>query len=181
MKFYPERRFNGDNSCRYQNVVQLRVKMSIHDLPAVNAGLNGLSALLLAVGGWFIHGGKRTAHRNCMVAAFISSSLFLASYLYYHAHVGTTRFEKPIEIRPFYLALLLSHTLLAVLIVPLIFITFRLAFRGQFERHKAFARWTFPLWMYVSVTGVLIYLVLYQIFPQSPPPGQSPSVPTWKI
>ncbi len=155
--------------------------MSIHDLPLANAGLNGLSACLLALGGWLIHRGKRDAHRNCMVAAFISSSLFLASYLYYHAHVGTTRFEKPAEFRPFYLALLLSHTLLAVLIVPLIFITFRLAFRGQFERHKAFARWTFPLWMYVSVTGVVIYLLLYQIFPQAPPSGQNPDAPSWRI
>lgn len=142
--------------------------MTIQDLPLVNACLNGTSAILLGAGAWLIHKGRQGAHRNAMIAAFISSSLFLASYLYYHAHAGMTRFEKPAGFRPVYLGLLLSHTVLAVVIVPLIFITFTHAFRGQFARHKAMAKWTLPMWMYVSITGVIIYLLLYQIFPQQP-------------
>lgn len=155
--------------------------MTIHDLPVLNACLNGLSAVLLGLGRWAISRKQVQQHRALMVSAFISSALFLGSYLYYHAHIGTTRFENPAYFRPFYLALLLSHTLLATAIVPLIFITFSHAIRGRIERHRAVARWTFPLWMYVSVTGVVIYLLLYQIFPQErfqKLPGPSP---TWKI
>jgi uncharacterized membrane protein YozB (DUF420 family) len=155
--------------------------MTIQDLPMVNACLNGSSALLLAVGGWLIHRGHREAHRRCMVAALGSSALFLASYLYYHSQVGTTRFENPAGFRPYYLALLLSHTVLAVVIVPLIFVTFFHALKGRFEKHKALARWTFPLWMYVSVTGVVIYLLLYQVFPQKGPEGSKGQPPAWRI
>ncbi len=146
--------------------------MSIHDLPAVNATLNGLSALLLTFGFIFIKRGNKIAHRNCMISAFCTSVIFLASYLTYHTwiavvlHQGPTRFLNPDWFRPIYLAILISHTILAVVIVPLILMTLHRARKQNFEAHKKIARWTWPLWMYVSVTGVVIYLLLYQIFPQ---------------
>jgi len=147
--------------------------MSPADLPIVNAGLNGLSALLLAAGYYHIRGGRREAHRRCMLAAFATSTLFLISYLTYHGylawylHRGPTVFQNPAWFRPIYLAILLTHTLLATLIVPLVLLSLRHAWRQRFEQHRRLARWTWPLWMYVSVTGVLIYLLLYQIFPQN--------------
>lgn len=140
--------------------------MSISDLPLLNACLNGTSALLLTIGYIQIKMQRKTAHRNCMVSAFITSTLFLISYLYYHYHAKTTRFVDPQWFRPIYLTILLTHTLLAVVIVPMIFVTFWRAIKQQWDRHKAIARWTWPIWMYVSVTGVVIYLILYQIFPQ---------------
>lgn len=141
--------------------------MNLHDLPAVNATLNGLSAVLLFAGFVFIKQGNRIAHRNCMIGALVSSAVFLACYLTYHYMVKTvTRFENPVAWRPVYLAILLTHTILAVVILPLIFLTFTRAFKQRFEAHKKIARWTWPLWMYVSVTGVVIYLMLYRIFPQ---------------
>ena len=141
--------------------------MSVSDLPAVNACLNGLSAVFLAAGYVFIRRGNRIAHRNCMVSAFVTSTFFLACYLTYHFSVRTyTRFLEPQWFRPIYLALLLSHTLLAAIIVPLVLMTLRRAITARFELHKRLARWTWPIWMYVSVTGVVIYLLLYQIFPQ---------------
>jgi uncharacterized membrane protein YozB (DUF420 family) len=136
------------------------------DLPAINACLNGTSAALLGAGYYFIRRQNRVAHRNCMVSALVTSALFLAGYLFYHAHAGHTVFQEPLWFRPIYLALLLTHTLLAIVIVPLIFITVYLAQREQWALHQRVARWTWPLWMYVSVTGVAIYLLLYQIFPQ---------------
>ena len=141
--------------------------MSILDLPAVNACLNGLSAVFLGVGYYFIRRGNKLAHRNSMIAAFIASTLFLACYLTYHGylayvlHRGPTRFLEPAWFRPIYLAILFSHTLLAVVIVPMVFITLGRAAKQRFELHKKIARWTWPLWMYVSVTGVLIYFLLY--------------------
>ena len=147
--------------------------MSLADLPAVNASLNGLSAILLSAGYAFIRRGNQRAHRNCMVAAFISSILFLASYVTYHGclalclHRGPTVFREPPGFRPVYLGILLTHTVLAAVIVPLAIITLRRALRHRFDAHRRIARWTWPLWMYVSVTGVLIYLLLYQIFPQT--------------
>lgn len=140
--------------------------MSLSDLPLVNACFNGLSSLCLAVGYVFIKKGRKKAHRTLMVAALISSSLFLAGYLYYHFHAGATEFRQPVWFRPYYLVLLISHTVLAVVIVPLVIMTVTRAAKGDFEAHKRIARWTLPLWAYVSVTGVLIYLLLYQIFPQ---------------
>lgn len=147
--------------------------MSILDLPAVNATLNGLSALFLMAGYIFIRRQNKIAHRNCMIAAFATSAIFLACYLTYHGylgwvlHRGPTRFVNPPEWRPVYLAILLTHTVLAVVIVPLVFMTLSRAMKQRFELHRKIARWTWPLWMYVSVTGVVIYLMLYQIFPQS--------------
>lgn len=140
--------------------------MSFSDLPAVNATLNGLSAIFLTAGFIFIRRKNQTAHRNCMVTAVILSVLFLACYLTYHFKAGRTVFKDPEWFRPIYLTLLLTHTVLAVTIVPMIIITLSRALRERFDAHKKIARWTWPLWMYVSVTGVIIYLLLYQIFPQ---------------
>ena len=147
--------------------------MSITDLPAVNATLNGLSAIFLALGFIFIKRGSKIAHRNCMIAAFITSAIFLGCYLTYHGylawvlHRGPTRFLNPPAWRPVYLTILLTHTVLAVVVVPLVFMTLGRARRHDFEAHKKIARWTWPIWMYVSVTGVVIYFLLYQIFPQT--------------
>jgi uncharacterized membrane protein YozB (DUF420 family) len=147
--------------------------MTIHDLPAVNATLNGLSAVLLALGFFFIKRGNKIAHRNCMISAFCTSVIFLGCYLTYHGylalvlHQGPTRFLNPAWFRPVYLTILLTHTILAAAIVPLILVTLHRARKQQFEAHKKIARWTWPLWMYVSVTGVVIYLLLYRIFPQT--------------
>lgn len=146
--------------------------MTIHDLPALNATLNGLSAIFLTLGFIFIKRGNKIAHRNCMVSAFATSVVFLICYLIYHGYIaivlkqGPTRFVHPEWFRPYYLAILLSHTLLAIVIVPLILMTLWRAKKQNFAAHKKIARWTWPLWMYVSVTGVVVYLLLYQIFPQ---------------
>jgi uncharacterized membrane protein YozB (DUF420 family) len=144
--------------------------VSIHDLPAVNASLNGLSAFFLTAGFVFIRQKNKIAHRNCMIAAFCTSVIFLGCYLTYHLSVQTvTHFRNPEWFRPVYLAILLTHTVLAVVIVPMILITLNRARLQRFELHKKIARWTWPLWMYVSVTGVAVYLLLYQIFPQTKP------------
>jgi uncharacterized membrane protein YozB (DUF420 family) len=146
--------------------------MSPKDLPIVNACLNGLSAVLLGCGYYYIRRKDQAAHRKCMIGAFVSSVLFLVCYLTYHTylayylHQGPTVFRDPAWFRPIYLAILLTHTLLAIVIVPMAIMTLSRALRGRFDRHRKIARWTWPLWMYVSVTGVLIYLLLYQIFPQ---------------
>ena len=140
--------------------------MNISDLPAVNACLNSTSAVLLTIGYTLIKRGRQNAHRNCMIGALISSTLFLACYLTYHAYAGGTRFQNPQWFRPIYLAILLTHTLLAAAVVPLVFLTLTPALRQRWDRHKRIARWTWPVWMYVSITGVVIYLLLYQIFPQ---------------
>ncbi len=146
--------------------------MSVHDLPAVNASLNGLSAVFLAAGFIFIRRKNKIAHRNCMIAAFCVSVVFLICYLTYHTylafalHQGPTRFDNPAWFRPIYLAILLTHTVLATAIVPLILITLNRALRERFDAHKNIARWTWPLWMYVSVTGVVVYWLLYIKFPQ---------------
>jgi uncharacterized membrane protein YozB (DUF420 family) len=149
--------------------------VSIHDLPAINASLNGLSAVFLTAGFVFIRRENKIAHRNCMIAAFVTSIFFLACYLTYHTwlavvlHQGPTRFLEPQWFRPIYLAILLTHTVLAMVIVPMILITLGRAKKERFELHKKIARWTWPLWMYVSVTGVVVYLLLYQIYPQTQP------------
>jgi putative membrane protein len=141
--------------------------VTVADLPAVNACLNGLSAVFLTAGYVCIRRGNKIAHRNCMISAFATSTIFLICYLTYHFTVNAvTRFEKPEWFRPIYLTILLTHTVLAVVIVPLVLITLRRALKERFELHKKVARWTWPIWMYVSVTGVVIYLLLYQIFPQ---------------
>jgi putative membrane protein len=133
--------------------------------PQINATLNGASAVLLLIGRNFIKHGRMAAHRATMIAALVSSSLFLTSYLYYHAHVGSVRFQGQGWSRPLYFTILTSHTILAIVIVPMVIITLSRALRGRFEQHRAIARWTFPLWIYVSVTGVVVYFMLYQLFP----------------
>ncbi|HVV72396.1 MAG TPA: DUF420 domain-containing protein [Verrucomicrobiae bacterium] len=146
--------------------------MSPLDLPVVNACLNGLSAVLLGFGYYFIRRKEQTAHRNCMIGALVASVLFLACYLTYHGylayylHRGPTIFRHPAWFRPIYLGILLTHTVLAIVIVPMVIMTVNRALRQRFDPHRRIARWTWPLWMYVSITGVLIYLLLYQIFPQ---------------
>jgi putative membrane protein len=130
-------------------------------LPALNAALNSASALLLAAGYLFIRSGNVAAHRRCMLAALATSTLFLTSYLIYHYHVGSVPFTGLGWTRRLYFTILISHTSLAVTIVPLVLITLYRALRNRFERHKRIARWTLPLWLYVSVTGVIVYGMLY--------------------
>lgn len=140
--------------------------MTINDLPAVNASLNGLATLFLLLGFIFIKRGNKTAHRNCMLAAFITSAVFLACYLTYHFSVqAVTKFQGQGWVRPVYFFILITHIILAVVIVPMILVTMSRALKERWEGHKKLARWTWPLWMYVSVTGVLVYLMLYQWFP----------------
>lgn len=131
---------------------------------ALNASLNGVSAILLAGGYAAIRNGKIAVHKTFMISAFAVSSVFLASYLVYHYRVGHVAFQGQGWIRPVYFALLFTHTVLAVVIVPMILVTLRRAWLGRFDRHRVIARWTLPLWFYVSVTGVIVYLMLYQIY-----------------
>jgi uncharacterized membrane protein YozB (DUF420 family) len=132
--------------------------------PVINATLNGCSAVLLVAGRALIARKRIAAHRAVMLTALGTSTLFLISYLYYHAHVGSVHFRGTGWSRPVYLSILISHTILAALIVPMVIVTLSRALRQRFDRHRAIARWTFPLWLYVSLTGVVIYLMLYQIF-----------------
>ena len=134
-------------------------------LPHVNACLNGTSAVLLFTGYTFIRSRNVAAHRACQIAALIVSLLFLASYLTYHYHHGSTRFQGAGIVRPIYFTILTSHTILAIVIVPLVALTFYRALRNDFARHRRIARITLPLWLYVSITGVIVYLMLYQIYP----------------
>ena len=134
-------------------------------LPHLNACLNGTSALLLTCGYFSIRSGKIAAHRACQLSALFVSLLFLASYLTYHYFHGTTRFQGQGLARPIYFAILTSHTILAIVIVPLVTLTFYRAFKLDFVRHRKIARITLPLWFYVSITGVVVYLMLYQIYP----------------
>jgi len=138
--------------------------MSIYDLPTLNAALNGTSAILLALGYRFIRRREIAAHRACMLAAFVVSILFLTSYLVYHAQVGSVRFPGTGTVRAVYFAILISHTILAALVPFLAICTLYRALRGEFARHRRIARWTFPVWLYVSITGVVIYVMLYQIY-----------------
>lgn len=137
--------------------------LEISDLPTVNASLNSFSAIILIVGYVFIRQKKIAAHKKCMLAAFSVSVLFLISYVIYHANAGSTPFTKHGWIRPVYFTILISHIILAFLIVPLAIRTLYLAWRERFEQHRRIAKITFPIWLYVSITGVLIYLMLYQM------------------
>jgi uncharacterized membrane protein YozB (DUF420 family) len=132
--------------------------------PVIDATLNGTSAVLLVVGRWFIKNRNMAAHRAVMLAAMASSSLFLICYLYYHYHVGSIHFQGQGLWRPIYFTLLTTHTILAAVIVPMVIITLSRGLRARFDKHRRIARWTFPLWLYVSITGVVIYFMLYQIF-----------------
>ena len=134
-------------------------------LPHLNAALNASSFILLSTGYYFIRRGRVIAHRNCQLAALTVSIMFLISYVTYHQHHGTTRFTGQGIARSVYFTILTSHTILAVVIVPFVIVTFLRAFRGDFQRHRALARWTLPMWLYVSVTGVLVYVMLYHLYP----------------
>lgn len=136
---------------------------SIYDMPALNAFLNGTGFALLLAGFFFIKRGKITAHKSCMIAAFTISILFLISYLIYHYQVGSVRFTREGWIRPLYFTILISHTILAIAVPPLAVITLFRALKKRFPKHKKIARWTLPIWMYVSITGVVIYWMLYQM------------------
>ncbi|HSL20833.1 MAG TPA: DUF420 domain-containing protein [Vicinamibacterales bacterium] len=135
--------------------------MTLASLPALNAALNATAAALLLAGYAFIRRGAVRQHRACMIAAFAVSTLFLASYLAYHAQVGSRRFEGTGAVRAVYFTILLTHTVLAALVPPLAILTLWRALRGRFDSHVRIARWTLPIWLYVSVTGVIVYLMLY--------------------
>ncbi len=136
--------------------------MTVHDLPAVNATLNGISAVLLVIAYVLIRSRRIDAHRRTMIAAFVTSSLFLICYVIYHAQVGSVRFTRQGFVRPLYFAILITHVTLAAAVLPLAIITLSRGLQARFDRHRAIARWTLPIWLYVSVTGVLVYVLLYQ-------------------
>jgi uncharacterized membrane protein YozB (DUF420 family) len=135
--------------------------IGISDLATVNAGLNATAAVLIGSGFYFIKQKNIRAHKVCMVAAVVVSSVFLTSYLIYHYNVGSVRFTKQGWIRDVYFPLLLTHTVLAAVTLPMVLRTLFLAVKGRFPKHVRIAKWTFPVWMYVSVTGVIVYLMLY--------------------
>ena len=135
--------------------------ISIYDLPTLNAALNGTSAVLLALGYLFIRRKKVDLHKACMVSAFVTSTLFLVSYLFYHYHAGSKPFPGEGWTRPVYFAILISHVMLATVTLPLAIVTLARGLRGRFEKHRRIARWALPIWLYVSVTGVVVYLMLY--------------------
>ena len=139
--------------------------MTVEDFPALNATLNAVSAVLLALGWFFIRRGNWRAHAVCMVMALVTSAAFLTCYLIYHFNVLTVRFTHPGPVKWFYYVMLLTHVVLAVAVLPLVVMTVMRAARRQWDRHRAIARWTMPIWLYVSVTGVLVYFMLYQWFP----------------
>ena len=135
--------------------------------PALNATLNGTSAVLLVTGRALIARGRVAAHRACMIAAVTASAVFLGCYLFFHYKVGNVRFLGEGWSRPVYFSILISHTLLAIVNVPLVIITLTRGLRARYPQHRAIARWTFPLWVYDCVTGVIVYFMLYQWFPHS--------------
>ena len=132
--------------------------------PVINATLNGTSAVLITAGRALIRRGNMAAHRACMIAAIVCSTVFLCSYIWYHAHVGSVHFRGQGLVRPLYFAILISHTSLALVVVPLVIITLVRALRQRFDRHRAIARWTYPIWLYVSITGVVVYVMLYHLY-----------------
>ena len=136
--------------------------LSVHDLPAVNATLNGVAGILLLIGFLLIRSRNIGLHRRFMLAAFITSSLFLVSYVAYHAQVGSVRFTRQGFVRPLYFTILITHVTLAAAVLPLAIVTLARGLNGRFQAHRAVARWTLPIWLYVSVTGVLVYVLLYQ-------------------
>jgi uncharacterized membrane protein YozB (DUF420 family) len=132
--------------------------------PFINASLNGASAVLITTGRMLIARRKVRLHRACMITAVITSSLFLTSYLFYHAHVRSVHFPGQGWVRPVYFTILISHTLLAAAVVPLVLLSLNYGLRERFDRHRRISRWTFPVWLYVSVTGVVVYVMLYRIY-----------------
>ncbi|PYQ70209.1 MAG: DUF420 domain-containing protein [Acidobacteria bacterium] len=136
--------------------------MSIHDLPAVNASLNAISGVLLVIGYALMRARKIDLHRRVMIGAFAASSLFLVCYVVYHAQVGSVRFTRQGFVRPLYFTILITHVTLAAVVLPLAIVTLSRGLSSRYPQHRRVARWTFPIWLYVSVTGVLVYVLLYQ-------------------
>jgi uncharacterized membrane protein YozB (DUF420 family) len=136
--------------------------VTIHDLPAINASLNALSGILLTIGYALIRMRKIRQHRRVMIAAFVSSSLFLVCYVVYHAQVGSVRFTRQGLVRPLYYTILVTHVTLAAAVLPLAILTLSRGLKARYPQHVRIARWTLPIWLYVSVTGVLVYVLLYQ-------------------
>ena len=136
--------------------------MTLQDLPAVNATLNAISGILLSAGYFLIRARRVKQHRRCMIAAFTSSALFLVCYVVYHAQVGSVRFTRQGFVRPLYFSILVTHVTLAATVVPLSILTLSRGLQARYAKHRAIARWTLPIWLYVSVTGVLVYVLLYQ-------------------
>ncbi|MEM8952987.1 MAG: DUF420 domain-containing protein [Verrucomicrobiota bacterium] len=141
--------------------------MTVSDLPALNASLNSVCTLLLVLGFIFVKRDRKRAHVICMISALAVSAAFLVSYLIYHYHVGSVKFTAEGVVRPVYFFILISHILLAMVLPVLVVLTVVPAARLRFDRHRRVARWTWPVWMYVSVTGVLVYLMLYVWYPPS--------------
>lgn len=137
--------------------------MSVTDLPAVNATLNAISFVFLVTGYVFIRKGQWRKHRACMIAALVMSGLFLASYVVYHLQVGSVPFRKTGWIRTVYFAVLIPHVILAIAMVPFVLVTVSRALSGRFDKHRRIARWTLPVWLYVSITGVIVYVMLYRL------------------
>ena len=137
--------------------------MTLRDLPTLNAALNATATVLLITGWRLVRSGRREAHRRVMIGALACSALFLASYLVYHFEVGSVRFPGTGTVRTVYLAILLTHTVLAAILPVLVAITVVRAFRSRFAQHRRIARWTLPIWLYVSVTGVVVYWMLYRV------------------
>ncbi len=158
MPIHPLRVSDLDANARY-----LSPLISVSQLPSVNAVLNSLSAAFLITGYYFIRSKRVGAHRACMLSAFGCSTLFLISYLVYHYHVGSVPFKSQGWIRTVYFAILITHTILAAAVVPLALMTLSRALKGRFAAHRRIARWTFPVWLYVSVTGVVVYVMLYKL------------------
>ena len=160
-----------ENCCANGEAILSAKLMSFSDLPAVNASLNALCTVFLIIGYVFIRRGRRDAHRNCMVAALITSTFFLACYVTYHEWLRRTTgghgtpFSGEGWVRPVYFFILISHIILAVAIVPLVLVTVSRAWRQRWDAHKRIARWTWPIWMYVSITGVIVYVMLYHLYP----------------
>jgi uncharacterized membrane protein YozB (DUF420 family) len=136
--------------------------LDIHTLPAVNATLNGISGVLLIAGYLLMRARRIELHRRVMIAAFVTSSLFLICYIVYHANVGSVRFTRPGFVRPLYFTILITHVTLAATVPPLAIITLSRGLKARYPQHRRIARWTFPIWLYVSVTGVLVYVLLYR-------------------
>jgi uncharacterized membrane protein YozB (DUF420 family) len=136
--------------------------ISVHDLPAVNASLNALSGVLLLIAYALIRARRIEQHRKVMLAAFTTSSLFLACYIIYHAQVGSVRFTRQGFVRPLYFTILITHVTLAAAVLPLAIVTLSRGLKARYPQHRRIARWTFPIWLYVSVTGVIVYVLLYQ-------------------
>ena len=136
--------------------------MTVHDLPAVNATLNAISGVLLLIGYLLIRARRIELHRRFMIAAFVASALFLVCYVVYHAQVGSVRFTRQGFVRPLYFTILITHVSLAAAVLPLAILTLSRGLQAKYARHRVIARWTFPIWLYVSVTGVLVYVLLYQ-------------------